>query len=301
MPLIVTGAVGIDHVETPSGSASEVVGGSGLYFPAAASYFTQPRVVSVVGDDFPDDFVAVFDEFDIDRLGLERRAGGKTFRWHGKYHENMNDRDTLGIELGVLTEAPPPLPDAYRDSKFVFLAVDQPSNQLALLDKLPDRKLAVMDTIDLYINTQRDQVVDVMGKVDGVIVNDSEAMALTGEKNAVAAAEVIAGYGPSFVVVKKGEHGVIAKHADGWAALPAYPSNKVVDPTGAGDSFAGAMMGHFAATDGDTSLANLKKALTYGTVVASFNIEDFSLNRMRGLKRDEIDRRYAEFAAMLPG
>ncbi|MEO0964612.1 MAG: PfkB family carbohydrate kinase [Planctomycetota bacterium] len=299
MPLVVTGAVGIDQVETPTGSASEVVGGSGIYFPAAASYFTRPRVVSVVGDDFTDEHVAVFDQFNIDREGLERRAGGKTFRWHGRYHDNMNDRDTVGIELGVLTEAPPPLPAAYGDSDYVFLAVDQPVNQLALLDKLPKRKLSVMDTIDLYIDTQRDEVVDVIGKVDGVIVNDSEAMALTGERNAVSAADAIAAMGPAFVVVKKGEHGAIAKHRDGWAALPAYPSDRVVDPTGAGDSFAGAMMGHFASTDGDTSLPNLRKALAYGTVVASFNIEDFSLGRMIGLTRAEIDGRYDEFTSML--
>ncbi|MEM0913351.1 MAG: PfkB family carbohydrate kinase [Planctomycetota bacterium] len=299
MSLVVTGAVGIDKVETPAGSASEVVGGSGVYFPAAASYFTRPRVVSVVGEDFLDEHVAVFDQFDIDRAGLERRAGSKSFRWHGKYHDNMNDRDTLGIELGVLAEAPPPLPDAYADSDYVFLAVDQPINQLALLDKLPQRKLAVMDTIDLYIETQRDGVVDVIGRVDGVIVNDSEAMMLTGERDAVKAAEAIATMGPAFVVVKKGEHGVIARHADGWAALPAFPSDKVVDPTGAGDSFAGAMMGHFAATGGDTSLANLRKALAYGTVVASFNIEDFSLGRMIGLTREEIDGRFGEFTGML--
>jgi len=299
MSLIVTGAIGIDRIETPTGSADEVVGGSGIYFPAAASYFTKPRIVSVVGEDFPDDFVDMFSKFDIDTTGLERRKGSKTFRWHGKYHDNMNERDTVGIDLGVLTEAPPPLPDEYKDSKYVFLAVDQPANQLALLDKLPDRKLAVMDTIDLYINTQRDEVVDVIKKVDGIIFNDSEAMALTGEKNAVAAAEAIVAMGPSFVIVKKGEHGAIAKHKDGWIALPAYPSNAVVDPTGAGDSFAGAMMGHLAATDGDVSLNNLKKALAYGTVVASYNIEDFSLGRMLKLKRDEIDKRYDEFTAML--
>jgi sugar/nucleoside kinase (ribokinase family) len=299
MSLIVTGAVGIDRIETPTGSADEVVGGSGIYFPAAASYFTRPRIVSVVGEDFPDAFVAMFDRFDIDTAGLERRRGSKTFRWHGRYHDDMNHRDTLGLELGVLTEAPPAVPESYRDSKYVFLAVDQPSNQLALLDTLPDRELAVMDTIDLYIDTQRDAVIDVIGKVDGVIFNDSEAMALTGTTNAVAAAEAIAAMGPAFVIVKKGEHGAIARHRDGWIALPAYPSNAVVDPTGAGDSFAGAMMGHLAATGGDVSLSNLKKALAYGTVVASYNIEDFSLGRMLDLKREEIDTRYDEFTAML--
>ncbi|MEQ9454240.1 MAG: PfkB family carbohydrate kinase [Phycisphaeraceae bacterium] len=298
MSLIVTGAVCIDKIETPTSMAEELLGGSGIYFPAAASFFTQPRVLAAVGEDFPDDFLATFDHFNIDRRGLEVRKGSKTFRWHGKYHENMNDRDTVGIELNILLEDPPVLPDFYADSEYVFLAVDRPSNQLNLLDSVPKRKLAVMDTIDLYINTQKDELVEVIKKVDGLIVNDSEAKALTGRRDVVAAALDLEKLGPKFVIIKKGEHGVVMKHADGWAALPAFPAEKVVDPTGAGDSFAGAMMGYLAET-GDTSLSGMQKALAYGTVTASFNIEDFSLGRMRTLTRADIDARFKQFAEMV--
>ncbi len=299
MSLIVTGAVGIDTIESPAGKADEVIGGSGIYFTAAASYFTTPRIVTAVGDDFPDEFVALFDHFKVDTAGLERRAGSKTFRWHGKYHDdNINERDTLGLELGILLEALPPVPESYADSEFVFLAVTAPENQLALLDKFPKRKLVVMDTIDLYIIQMRERLLDVISRVDGVIINDHEAKLLTGESNMVLAADWICDRGPAFAIIKKGEHGVIMKHRDGWAALPAYPADKVVDPTGAGDSFAGGFMGYLASV-GDTSLTSLRRGLAYGTMIASFNIEDFSLGRMKTLTRDEIDRRYAAFAKMM--
>ncbi|WP_428390088.1 PfkB family carbohydrate kinase [Mucisphaera sp.] len=294
MSLIVTGAVCIDKVETPTNTAEEQLGGSGIYFPAAASFFTQPRVLAAVGEDFPDDFLATFDHFNIDRRGLEVRKGSKTFRWHGKYHENMNDRDTVGIELNILLEDPPSLPEVYSDSEYVFLAVDRPSNQLNLLNSVPNRKIAVMDTIDLYINTQKDELVEVIKKVDGLIVNDAEAKDLTGHRDVVSAALELEKLGPKFIIIKKGEHGVVMKHADGWAALPAYPAQKVVDPTGAGDSFAGAMMGYLAEA-GDSSLSTLRKALAYGTIAASFNIEDFSLTRMKTLTRADIDNRLKEF------
>ncbi|QDU70875.1 PfkB family carbohydrate kinase [Mucisphaera calidilacus] len=298
MSLIVTGAVCIDTITTPSSTAENLLGGSGIYFPAAASFFTQPRVLAAVGDDFPDDFLATFDHFNIDRRGLEIRKGSKTFRWHGKYHENMNGRDTVGIELNVLLEEPPALPDFYADSKVVFLAVDRPSNQLNLLNAVPDSTLTVMDTIDLYINQNRDELLEVIRKVDGLIINDSEAHALTGHRNPIVAAAELEKLGPAFIIIKKGEHGVVMKHRDGWAALPAYPADKVVDPTGAGDSFAGAMMGYLTET-GDTSLIGLRKALAYGTVTASFNIEDFSLNRMKTLTRDNIDKRLAHFTQIV--
>ena len=299
MSLIVTGAVGIDTIESPAGKAEQVIGGSGIYFTAAASYFTQPRLVTAVGDDFPDAFVELFHHFNVDVAGLERRAGSKTFRWHGKYRDdNINERDTLGVELNILLEALPPVPTSYVDSEFVFLAVTSPDNQLALLDKFPQRKLVVMDTIDFYIEQMRDTLLEVVSRVDGVIINDSEAKLLTGESNMVHAAQWICDRGPTFAIIKKGEHGVIMKHRDGWVALPAYPADQVVDPTGAGDSFAGGFMGHLAAT-GDLSLNNLRKGLAYGTMVASFNIEDFSLGRMKTLERHEIDQRLNAFTNMV--
>ncbi|MEM7680365.1 MAG: PfkB family carbohydrate kinase [Planctomycetota bacterium] len=296
MSLIVTGAVGIDRVETPAGQAEDLLGGSGAYFPAAASFFTRARLLAAVGGDFPDGFVEVIDRFGIDRAGLERRPDGKSFRWHGRYHTDMNKRDTVSVELGVLLEDPPPMPEAYKDSRFVFAAVDQPVNQLALLDRLPGAALTVMDTIDLYINTAKDELTEVMKRVGGIVINDEEARAYTGESNTVVAAEKLAELGPKFVVVKKGEHGVIVKHRDGWAALPAYPSTKVVDPTGAGDCFAGAMMGFLTeAGEADPGLPALQRAVAYGTVVASYSIEAFSLGRLESLDRAAIDQRYASF------
>lgn len=306
MPLIVTGAVGIDTIETPTGRADEVVGGSGIYFPAAASYFTRPRLLTAVGDDFADEHVKLFEHFDIDLTGFERRAGSKTFRWHGKYLENMNDRETLSVDLNILLENLPPIPDAYRDSEYIFLAVTTPANQLKLLDEFPQRKLVVADTIDLYIQTDRDALVEVIKRIDGVIINDSEAQLLTEKSNLIHAADAIMELGPTFVVIKKGEHGAIARHRDGFAVLPAYPTDKVVDPTGAGDSFAGGMMGHLAAqgldrpaANGGLSLDQLRRSLAFGTIVASYNIEDFGLGRMKTVTRDDIDTRLAEYAAMM--
>ncbi len=298
MNLIVTGSIGIDTVDTPTGSAPEVLGGSAIYFAAAASFFTPVRLVAAVGEDCPESFIDVFRQFNIDLAGLERRAGSKTFRWHGRYHENMNQRDTLKVELNILGEAQPPVPAAYRDSQYVFLANTSPAAQMELLAQFPQCKLSVADTMDLWINIQRDDLLQLLTKVDGLVLNDSEATLLTGLSNQVRAAEAIRKLGPKFVVIKKGEHGAMLMHADGCANLPAWPARDVVDPTGAGDSFAGGMMGHLAAT-GDLSFANLRRALAQGTMVASFNIESFSLDRLKRLGRQELDERYRAYSRML--
>ena len=298
MSLIVTGSISIDTIDTPTGSAVEVVGGSSIYFTAAASFFGPVRLVGAVGEDFPDAFVDVFTEFKVDVTGLERRKGSKSFRWHGRYHEDVNMRDTVSVELNVLTEALPPIPESFKDSKYVFLAVTHPDNQLKLIDAFPQRKLVVADTIDLYINTTHDQLMEVFKRIDGLIINDSEAQMLTGEPNAIVAADKLLEMGPKFVVVKKGQHGAILKHPDGVCVLPAYPAKVVIDPTGAGDSFAGAFMAYLAAKD-DTSFDTLKTAMAYGTTVASFTIEAFSVERLQTLSRDEIDKRFAEFTSML--
>lgn len=298
MSLIVTGSISIDTIDTPTGSVKEVVGGSSIYFTAAASFFGPIRLIGAVGEDFPDAFVDVFNGFKVDVAGLERRKGSKTFRWHGRYHEDVNQRDTVSVELNVLTEALPPVPESFRDSKYVFLAVTHPDNQLKLLDSFPNRKLVVADTIDLYINTTRDQLLEVFKRIDGLIINDSEAQMLTGEPNAVVAADKLIAMGPKFVVVKKGQHGAILKHPDGVCVLPAYPATTVIDPTGAGDSFAGAFMAHLAHTD-DTSFDSLKTAMAYGTTVASFTIEAFSVERLQKITRADIDKRFKEFTDML--
>lgn len=294
MSLIVTGSIGIDTVITPNGQADEVLGGSSTYFAAAASYFGPVRLVAAVGEDFPTSFMPVFEHFKIDTAGLEKRAGSKTFRWTGKYLENMNDRETLSVELNVLAEDLPPVPENYKDSQYVFLANTHPAGQMALLEQFPNCKLSVADTMDLWINTANDELKALLKKITGLVLNDSEAKLLTGESNMIVAAEAILAMGPEFVVIKKGEHGSLLVHKEGIAALPAYPAKAVNDPTGAGDSFAGGMMGYLAASD-DVSLDAMKKAIAYGTIVASFNIEAFSLERMKQIGKGEIDKRLTEF------
>jgi len=298
MPLIVTGSIGIDSIDTPTGSAQDVLGGSCVYFAAAASFFGPVRLVGAVGDDFPDHHMETFRHFNLDLAGLEKRAGSKTFRWSGKYHENMNDRDTLEVSLNVLAERLPTVPDHYRDSRHVFLANTHPAGQLELLASFPNRALAVADTMDLWIETERPTLLKLLKQIDGLVLNDSEATLLTKESNIVCAASAILDLGPKFVVIKKGEHGALLRHINGQAVLPAYPAHKVVDPTGAGDSFAGGMMGHLAAT-GDHSIKSLRQAMAYGTMVASFNIEAFSLERLKQLTRNEIDTRFNEYRTML--
>ncbi|MBI1338271.1 MAG: sugar kinase [Phycisphaera sp.] len=298
MSLIVTGSIGIDSIETPIGNALQVLGGSAIYFAAAASYFAPVRLVAAVGEDFPEEFLKTFRGFKVDLTGLEQRKGSKTFRWHGRYHNNMNDRDTLSVELNVLAEKLPGVPDAYRDSRFVFLANTHPAGQLELLEQFPRRALVVADTMDLWIENEKKTLLELLSKIDGLVLNDSEAHLLTGKTNIVRAAEAIIALGPKFVVIKKGEHGAFLMHRDGMVALPAYTAKDVVDPTGAGDSFAGGMMGHLSTT-GDMSLAGVRAAMAYGTIVASYNIEAFSLDRLKTLTRKEIDQRFARYCDML--
>lgn len=303
MALIVTGTIGIDTVVTPSGHAEKVLGGSCTYFAAAASFFTPVRLVAAVGGDFPASMRGVFQKFPaIDTRGLETRPQSKTFAWGGKYHANMNSRDTLFTELGVLAEAPPKVPPAYADSQYVFLANTHPGVQMEMLSQLPKRRLAVADTMDLWINNARAELMALLGKIDGVVLNYDEAELLTGRSNTVSAGREILKHGPKFVVVKKGEHGAILVHKDGVAAFPAYPTEKVVDPTGAGDTFAGGMMGYLASHGhggkDPTSYDAIRRSLAHGTIIASFTIEAFSLTRLEGLKREEIDARFREYAEM---
>lgn len=295
MSLIVTGSIGIDTVITPTGRAENVLGGSCVYFAAAASFFTPVRLVAAVGEDFPAEHMNVFKHFKIDTAGLEKRAGARTFRWTGEYQENMNDRDTLAVELNVLAESLPPVPDRFRDSKFIFLANTHPLGQMALLENFPNAELVVADTMDLWINTARDELGALMKKLDGLVLNDSEAKLLTGQSNMVVASQKIVEMGPKFVVIKKGEHGCLLNHTDGVAVLHAYPAANVIDPTGAGDSFAGGMMGYLAST-GRVDLPAIKRALAYGTIVASYNIESFTLDRLMEISRADIDHRLKEFA-----
>ncbi|MBL8763354.1 MAG: sugar kinase [Phycisphaerae bacterium] len=302
MSLICTGTIGIDTVYTPHGHRERVLGGSCTYFAAAASFYGSVRVVAVAGEDLPQphrDLIARFKS--IDTRGLEIRKGSKTFAWGGRYHANMNSRETLFTELGVLAEAPPSVPDAFADSEFVFLANSHPAVQAGLLARFPHRRLAVADTMDLWINSARPELDALLRRIDGLVLNYDEAELLTGKANAVAAARHVLTMGPKFVVVKKGEHGCLFVHRDGMAALPAFPSERVIDPTGAGDSFAGGMMGYLAgqAWAEPGSFRSIQSALAHGTVVASFNIESFSLDRLVTLTRAELESRFREFTGML--
>lgn len=299
MSLIVTGSVGIDTVETPDGQrADDVLGGSSIYFAAGASFFTKVRLVAAVGEDFPQHFHEQFQQFDVCTDGLEQREGSKTFRWHGRYHENMNDRDTLAVELNVLGEALPPVPEHYKDSQYVFLANTHPAGQLSLREQFPQSKLVVADTMDLWIETEPDLLKNLLTKIDGFVLNDSEAKQLTGENNVLKAADAVLAMGPTFVIVKKGEHGAILRHKDGTGVLPAFPSDQVVDPTGAGDSFASGMMGYLSSVD-DVSIDSIKRAMAYGTVVASYTIEKFSTQRLSEIDRSQIDARLETFGSHL--
>ncbi|MCC6581571.1 MAG: sugar kinase [Phycisphaeraceae bacterium] len=298
MSLIVTGSIGIDTVLTPTGRADEILGGSAVYFAAAASFFCPVRLVAAVGEDCPPAFLDTFRRFNIDLAGLEQRKGSKTFRWTGKYHDNLNIRDTVDVQLNILGESQPPVPAGYRDSRYVFLANTDPASQMHLLSQFPNRKLAIADTMDLWINTQRGKLLELLKQIDGLVLNDSEAVNLTGQTNLILAAREVAKLGPRVVVIKKGEHGCLLHHPEGTVALPAYPADKVVDPTGAGDSFAGGMLGVLAST-GQTSLAGYKQAVAAGTVVASYTIEAFSLNRLTRITRSDIDSRLMSYRDML--
>jgi sugar/nucleoside kinase (ribokinase family) len=293
MSLLVTGSIGIDTVETPFGKRDDVIGGSAIYFSYAASFFTPVRLVGVVGDDAPREVFDVFQGRPVDANGLEVRRGSKTFRWHGSYVKDLNEAVTVEVDLNVLAEQAPRIPPAFLDSRFVFLANTHPALQQQMLGNLRGVKLSVADTMNLWITTERAELLKLLGKIDGLVLNDGEARMLTEKKNLVEAARDVLKMGPKFVVIKKGEHGCLMCSGSDVFALPAYPTDRVVDPTGAGDSFAGGMMGHLAAS-GEFSAANVKKALAYGTCVASYTISDFSLAGLQSTTRAAIDRRLAE-------
>ena len=295
MKLLVVGTVAFDDVETPFGLREGILGGSATHFSYAASFFTDVGLVGAVGDDFPDDFLEVIDARGIDRSGLQRIEGKKTFHWSGKYVGDMNEAETLDTRLNVLDGYRPSVPDSFRETPFVFLANGEPNLQLATIDQVRPSFL-VCDTMNLWINTALDRLKEVLGRVNGIILNDGEARLLTGERNMICAAEAVAAMGPRTVIVKRGEFGSFLLCDEGRFAIPAFPLRKVIDPTGAGDSFAGGVMGYLA-ENGSTTFADLKKAMAYGTVTASFNVEDFSLDNFKRITRDDIDRRFEEFVA----
>ncbi len=298
MPLLVVGSVAFDDVETPSASRERVLGGSAVYFSYAASYFTTVRLVGVVGDDWPEEHTNLLQSRGIDTAGLEVIAGEKTFHWKGKYLPNMNDRETLELHLNVFGDFDPVLPEEYRRCPYLFLANGSPSLQLKVLDQMTGPRLTVADTMDLWINVERDALMQLLRRIDGLVLNDAEAKLLTGDENLVSAGRKVREMGPRFVVIKKGEHGAMFFSEHETYVLPAYPTETVVDPTGAGDSFAGAMMGYLAEKN-NFDPVTLKEAMAYGILVASFNVEDFSLDRMKKIDRADIDQRMTAYRQML--
>ncbi|MCA9230039.1 MAG: hypothetical protein KDA57_05280 [Planctomycetales bacterium] len=298
MPLLVVGSVAIDNVTTPRETRENLLGGSATHFAYAASFFTSVRLVGVVGADWPQEHTNLLGSRGIDTSGLQTIANGKTFTWTGKYHDNMNDRDTLDVQLNVFGEFNPELPEAYRRAKYVFLANGVPAVQMNVLSQVPGRRLAVADTMDLWINTARDDLEELMLKLDGLVINDSEAKLLTGTENLALAGHIVREMGPRFVIIKKGEHGAMFFSEHETYVLPAFPTEKVIDPTGAGDSFAGGMMGYLAEQD-NFEPETLKTAMAYGILVASFNVEGFGLERMQQVAREDIDDRMEAYRKML--
>ena len=295
MSVLVVGSVALDSVETPHGKIENALGGSAIYFSTAASFFTDVKMVGVVGEDFPQEHLDFLKARNVDLEGL-KRTSGKTFRWGGKYPEDdLNNAETLFTELNVFEDFDPDLPENYRNTPYLFLANINPELQLQVLQQVVNPKLIACDTMNLWINISRDALNRVLKKVDVLILNDTEAKDLIEENNLISAAKaIITEYSLlDRVVIKKGGHGAISLTKDEYFVAPAYPLEAVVDPTGAGDSFAGGFMGYLASTD-NLSEKGIRKAIIYGTVMASFNVEDFSLNRMRTLTKPEIEERFAE-------
>jgi sugar/nucleoside kinase (ribokinase family) len=298
MPLLVVGSIALDSVETPHGVVHDALGGSATYFSYAASFFTPVRLVGVVGEDFPPAHRELLEARRVDTAGLVIQKGGKTFRWRGKYEGDMNMAETLEVHLNVLGTFDPDLPPGFAETPFLFLANGSPSMQRKVLKQATNRKLAVADTMNFWIETQRDELHELLREVDGLVLNDGEARLLTDEVNLVRAGWKVLDLGPRFVIIKKGEHGAMFLGRDEAFVMPAFPLGDVVDPTGAGDSFAGGFMGYLA-SHGKADPASLKRAMAYGTVVASFNVEDFSLRRFQRTDRAEIDRRLETYRAMM--
>ncbi len=296
MALLVVGSVAFDSIKTPHGQADEVLGGSATYFSVAASWFCPTRVVAVVGEDFGEKQLQVFRHRSIDTAGLERLPG-RTFRWRGEYRGDMNEARTLDTQLNVFERFAPKIPPAYLDSDFVFLGNIDPVLQRHVREQLPQARVAALDTMNFWITGKLQELKKALRTVDFLLINEGEARMLAGQANLKKASAIIRAMGPRGVVIKRGEHGVTLFSGGSVFSAPAYPLDEVLDPTGAGDTFAGGFMGHLART-GDLSDANLRRAVVYGSVMASFAVEEFSLERLLRLTPSEIDTRYREFKAL---
>jgi len=294
-PVLIIGSVAIDRVATPFAQSGDILGGAATYAAIASSYFAPTRLVGIVGSDFPPAFLRRYRKHGIDLAGLQTDPAGKTFYWSGRYREHFAGRDTLEIQLNVFENFTPVLPPSYRNTPFVMLGAIQPSLQNHVIDQLAGarRPFILADTFDLWIHTTRPELDRMLKRIDLFVINEEEALLLTGERNPVLAGRHLRRMGPRIIVIKKGGHGSLLFHADGYFATSAYPVTKFVDPTGAGDSYAGAMIGYLASVN-RTDFSALKKAVAYATAVSSLTVESFSVDRLSAAGRKTIDARYRE-------
>ena len=288
--VLVVGSVAFDDVETPFGKRENALGGSAVFFSMAASHFTSPRMVGVAGTDFPKEAITMLRQHQVDIRGLEI-VEGKTFRWGGIYHEDVNQRDTLYTDLNVFADFKPVIPREYRQTPYLFLGNIQPSLQLDVLDQVENPKYIALDTMNLWINTTLDDLLKVIQKVDLLIINDSELTLLTKETNLLSGLKKLHAMGPQHIIIKKGEHGAFLSYDTELFYSPAFPVKQATDPTGAGDSFAGGLMGYLT-TCKDIDFKALKKALVYGCVMGSYVVENFSTDGLAQLGREQIETRY---------
>jgi sugar/nucleoside kinase (ribokinase family) len=295
MSLLVVGSLALDTIETPFGKAERTLGGSATFVSVAASYFVQPvRLVGVVGGDFPKDDIEFLKDRGVDLEGLQIVEDGKTFHWHGKYHYDLNSRDTITTELNVFADFDPIIPEAFQRSTYLCLGNINPELQKKVLLQMAAPKLVVADTMNFWIEGKHEALLDVIKHINVLIINDSEARELSGEANLIKAARRIEEMGPKTLIIKKGEHGALLFHENEMFSAPAYPLESIFDPTGAGDSFAGGFIGYLAKTD-DISYENMKRAVVYGSTIASFTVEKFSLEGIKDLSYFEIKDRFNEF------
>ncbi len=293
MAVLIVGSIALDSVKTPFGEAEEVLGGSATYASYAASFFTTPYLVGVVGKDFPEKHIELLRGKSIDLKGLMVEEG-KTFRWKGYYDFDLNSAKTLSTCLNVFQNFRPRLPEEYRKIKNVFLGNIDPDVQLEVIDQVESPELVVGDTMNFWISNKKEALLKVLKKINVLVINDAEARQLSEEPNLIKAGKNLLSFGPEYIIIKKGEHGALLFSDSVFFSLPAYPLESLYDPTGAGDSFAGGFIGYLSGIDNFNG-SEFKKALVYGSVVASFDVEDFSLNRLVKLNKEDIDRRYKEF------
>jgi sugar/nucleoside kinase (ribokinase family) len=294
--LTIVGSIGIDTIETPTEKREEILGGSVSYACAAASFFTQSGMVGVVGTDFPQTFRDRWTQMNINLDGLQTQEG-KTFRWSGIYEANMDNRTTLSTDLNVFEEFSPNLPETYRDAPYLFLGNIHPALQLHVLEQVHNPRFVLIDTMDLWINIAKEELTQVIGNCDMLTLNESEAQLFTGEHSLMQAAKALLELGPDYILIKKGGNGSMLYSRDDLFLLHAYPLDTFADPTGAGDSFAGGLMGALAAS-GKTDAEAIRQAMVYGSVVASFGVEEFSLDRLQRLDRDQIEQRLHHFRSI---